>query len=99
MFETTFDKMMYPVGFKTTVEYPIRKWKDRPPLTVGQPVTITQLDWKDNGYGPIPRILVETEDGKQRWIDASSVVPCRTGNKETMARLNEIATEFFARRD
>ncbi len=100
MFETTFDKMMYPVGFETTMTRAVRKWKDRPPLTEGQSVTIVKLDWKDIGGGNlIPRVLVETEGGSQRWIDGCNVVPCTTGNEKAMGRLGEIAAEFFARRD
>lgn len=99
MFETTFDKMMYPAGFETTIVYRVRKWRNRPALEIGQPVTITRLDWTDNGYCLVPRVLVETGDGATRWIDASSVEPCKTGNEAAKQRLGEIATEFFARRD
>lgn len=99
MFETTIDRMMYPAGYATTIVYAVRKWKHRPALAVGQPVTIKKLDWRDMGYGPIPRVLVEDDNGAERWINASSVAPCTTGNEKAMVRLGEIATEFFARRD
>ena len=99
MFETTFDRMMYPTGFKTTITHAVRKWKDRPALTIGQAVTITRLDWTDEGYGPMPRVLIETETGAKRWIPGSNVEPCTTGNESAKKRLGEIAEEFFARRD
>lgn len=100
MFETTFDRMMYPIGFKTTIIHSVRKWKNRPALAVGQAVTIVRLDWQDLGGGNlIPRVEVEAEDGTRRWIDGSSVVSCTTGNEKAMERIGEIAEEFFARRD
>lgn len=100
MFETMFDKMSYPIGFETTVLYPVRKWKHLHALTTGQTVTIMKLDWRDIGGGNlIPRVLVEAEDGAQRWLDGYNVKSCTTGNENAMKRLGEIATDFFARRD
>lgn len=99
MFETTFDRMMYPVGFKTTITRATRKWKDRPALTIGQAVTITRLDWTEEQWGLSPRVLVETETGAKRWISGSNVNPCTTGNEAACKRLGEIAEEFFGRRD
>lgn len=99
MFETTFDRMMYPAGFKTTMAHGVRRWKHLPPLMVGQSVTIKRLDWRDTPYGPTPRVLVETEGGQQRWIDATNVEPCMTGNESACKRLGQIAEGFFARRD
>lgn len=100
MYETTFDRMMYPVGFKTVMNLPVRKWKNRPALEIGQPVTIINLDWEDIcGGNLIPRLLVKTEDGAQRWINGSHVEPCTTGNEKAHKRLGEIAEEFFTRRD
>lgn len=99
MFETTFDRMMYPAGFKTTMVRAVRKYRDRPALTMGQPVTIKKLDWIDNGYGPTPRVLVETGTGATRWVDGCNVEPCKTGNEKALKRIGEIAEEFFARRD
>jgi hypothetical protein len=99
MFETTFDKMMYPIGFQTTMTQAVRKWRHLPPLAIGQSVTIMKLGWRDIGGGNlIPRLLVKTENGSQRWIEAN-VEPCTTGNEAAHKRLGEIATEFFARRD
>lgn len=100
MFETTIDKMMYPVGFETTIIRPVRKWKTRPALVVGQPVVIVKLDWEDIGGGNlVPRVLVKAKDGSQRWVGGDHVEPCTTGNENALNRLGEIATEFFARRD
>lgn len=100
MFETTIDRMMYPTGFETTMKRPVRKWKDRPALTVGQAVTIMRLDWEDICGGTlVARVQVKTADGSLRWVYGSHVEPCRTGNESAMQRLGEIAEEFFARRD
>lgn len=100
MFETTIDRMMYPIGFATTIKGAVRKWKHRPALAVGQPVTIRQIDWEEICPGTlVPRVQVEAADGSLRWISATKVEPCMTGNENALARMGEIATEFFERRD
>lgn len=99
-FETTIDRMLYPIGFETTMQEGVRKWKHRPALTVGQKVTIKRLDWDEICKGTyVPRVQVEAADGSLRWVPGSKVEPCMTGNEKAIARLGEIATEFFERRD
>lgn len=100
MFEMTFDRMAYPIGYETTITRPVRKWKNRPALTVGQPVTIVKLDWEEICNGTfVPRVQVKAKDGSLRWVSGTNVEPCTTGNESALKRLGEIADEFFARRD
>lgn len=100
MFETTIDRMLYPIGFQTTMKQAVRKWKNRPALAVGQQVRIRKIDWEEICKGTfVPRVLVEAEDGSMRWVYGSKVEPCNTGNEKALNRIGEIAEEFFARRD
>lgn len=100
MFETTFDRMAYPIGFETTMTRPVRKWRNRPALTVGQEVVIMRLDWEEICKGTfVPRVQVKAKDGSLRWVSGTSVEPCTTGNEAALERIGEIAKEFFARRD
>ncbi len=101
MFETTIDRAMYDhPGKQTTMTYAVRRYRDRPALAVGQPVTIVRFHADSDRYSIKCRVLVRTESGAERWVNGSDVEPIRDpADDAAFARMGEIATEFFARRD
>lgn len=60
-------------GRTTTVKYAVRKYRDRPALAVGDRVTIVRFAQVEDQYGPLPRLLVRTASGAERWVDATSL--------------------------
>jgi hypothetical protein len=60
-------------GAVVTLRDPVRRWKTRPALAEGERVTILEYDSNTGQYGPEPRLLVRTESGAERWIDATKV--------------------------
>lgn len=98
MFETTIIRDMYDhPGAQTSIVRPVRKWQDRPALSVGQPVTIVRVRLEMGRYIMECRILVRTESGVERWVDETKVAPVEhDGNASAYARMGEIASAMLA---
>ena len=109
MFELAIDRDMFDhPGKQTTMAYAVRRYQDRPALTVGETVTIVRFHADSDRYGIKCRVLVRTESGAERWTPTSNInpVPDENLDPETIegrasfyARLGEIAAERFAHSD
>lgn len=101
MFELAIDRSMYDhPGKTTTMQYPIRKFRDRGAITAGTEVRILKYVAEDGRYSIESRVLVETLDGSvKRWVPTVKVTPIEGGNEKMFARLGEIAHNILNDRD
>jgi hypothetical protein len=66
------DRSLYHEGRVGTMTRTIRRYRDRPAIEQGTEVTIQRLTFQDDGYGPLPRVLVSSAAG-ERWISPTDV--------------------------
>jgi hypothetical protein len=73
MWATVLDRSLYDhPGAVVTMRDNVRRYQDRPALKAGDKVTIVSFKDLDGQYGPEPRVLVRTADGRERWISAAA---------------------------
>lgn len=69
------DEMYNHPGKTATVQYGVRKYRDRPAINPGDVVTIVRFHTEMDNYGWRPRLLLQLPSGVQRWVDASIIDP------------------------
>jgi hypothetical protein len=67
------DRSLYYEGRIGTMKDRLRKYRDRPAIEQGEQVRIIRLTFSDDGYGLLPRTLVRTESGTERWLEPTRV--------------------------
>jgi hypothetical protein len=101
MFELLIDRSMYDhVGQTTTMQYEIRKYRDRPAIAAGTEIRILKYVAEDGRYTIESRVLIETLDGSvRRWVPTIKVTPIDAGNEKMFSKIGKIASNILNDRD